>query len=167
MQPCAKMRTVTHSPEQTMALGETFGRLLGRGDVVALIGDLGAGKTVFAQGLAKGLGVSPDEYVSSPSFTLVNQYKGRVPVFHVDTYRLASETEMVALGYEEYFDPNGVTIIEWADKVRSLLPERHITIRFKLLGPAIREMEVELVGSWPTQQAKEIVEALGPFMNSK
>jgi tRNA threonylcarbamoyladenosine biosynthesis protein TsaE len=95
------MRMVSNSDQWTRKLGETLGRLLQSGSVVALIGELGSGKTVFAQGLARGLGVGPDEYVSSPSFALVNQYRGRVPIFHVDTYRLRNEPEMVALGYEE------------------------------------------------------------------
>ena len=111
------MRTASNSPEQTRELGEKLGRLLSRGNVVALVGELGAGKTVLTQGLAKGLGVGPDEYVSSPSFALVNQYRGRVPIYHLDIYRLGGEAEMVALGYEDYFEPDGVTIIEWADKV--------------------------------------------------
>ncbi|MBI4831925.1 MAG: tRNA (adenosine(37)-N6)-threonylcarbamoyltransferase complex ATPase subunit type 1 TsaE [Candidatus Lindowbacteria bacterium] len=168
MQPGVKIQTISHSPEQTTKLGETLGRLLESGDVVALVGELGSGKTVFAQGLARGLGVGPDEYVSSPSFTLVNQYKGRFPIFHVDTYRLGTEAEMVSLGYEEYFDPNGVTIIEWADKVRGLLPERYIVVRFKLRGRETREIDVELTGQWPPDSQQRIAEALSerPERNS-
>ena len=141
-------------------MGELLGRMLDKGAVVALIGELGSGKTVFAQGLARGLGVAPDEYVSSPSFTIVNQYRGRVPIFHVDTYRLRSEPEMVALGYEEYFDPNGVTVIEWADKVQGLLPERYIAVHFTITGPESRELEIELVGQWPPEKTTEIIQAL-------
>ena len=150
------MRMLSESCEQTAKLGETLGRLLDDGSVVALIGELGAGKTVFAQGLALGLGVGPDEYVSSPSFTLINQYQGRMPVFHVDTYRLGNEAEMVALGYEEYFDPNGVTIIEWADKVRKLLPEKCIIVEFRIVDTDSREIELKLVGQWPAGKAAEI-----------
>jgi tRNA threonylcarbamoyladenosine biosynthesis protein TsaE len=115
---------------------------------------------VFAQGLAAGLGVAPDEYVSSPSFALVNQYRGRVPIFHVDTYRLQSEPEMVALGYEEYFDPSGVTIIEWADKVRGLLPEQHVIVEFKIIGHTSRELDVTLVGLWDAAVSSRIRAAL-------
>ncbi len=154
------MRMVSNSEQWTRKLGETLGRLLQSGSVVALIGQLGSGKTVFAQGLARGLGVGPDEYVSSPSFALVNQYRGRVPIFHVDTYRLRNEPEMVALGYEDYFDPNGVTIIEWADKVRGLLPERYVAIEFTITGPETREMELKLVGDWPSQAAAELMDGL-------
>ena len=141
-------------------MGEALGRLLECGVVVGLIGELGSGKTVFAQGLAKGLGVDPDEYVSSPSFTLVNHYRGRVPVFHMDTYRLADAADMVALGYEEYFEPSGVTIIEWADKVRDLLPERCVLADFKLIDENTREINIELPGPWPSRKESDIVSAL-------
>jgi tRNA threonylcarbamoyladenosine biosynthesis protein TsaE len=154
------MRMLSNSPEQTRKLGEKLGRLLDSGSVVALIGELGAGKTVFAQGLARGLGVGPDEYVSSPSFTLVNRYSGRVPVFHVDTFRLGSEAEMVALGYEDYFDPNGVTVVEWADKVRGLLPEKCLVVEFRLVDPNTREIQIRLVGRWPDRTASEIADAV-------
>ena len=154
------MRLLSNCPEQTQEVGELLGRLLDKGAVVALIGELGSGKTVFAQGLARGLGVGSDEYVSSPSFTIVNQYCGRVPIFHVDTYRLRSEPEMVALGYEEYFDPNGVTVIEWADKVQGLLPGRYIAVHFTIAGPESRELEIELVGQWPSEKESEIIRAL-------
>lgn len=156
------MRMVSNSDQWTRKLGETLGRLLQSGSVVALIGELGSGKTVFAQGLARGLGVGPDEYVSSPSFALVNQYRGRVPIFHVDTYRLRNEPEMVALGYEDYFDPNGVTIIEWADKVRGLLPEKYVAVEFTITGPETREIRIELVGEWPLQAASELMDGLSP-----
>jgi len=154
------MRILSTSPEQTARIGETLGPLLESGTVVALIGELGSGKTVFAQGLARGLGVDPDEYVSSPSFTLVNQYRGKVPVFHVDTYRLGDEAEMVALGYEDFFDPNGVTIIEWADKVRTLLPETRVVVKFRIVDEHSREIEFKLVGSWPARKAAETMDAL-------
>ena len=161
------MQALSKSPEQTVRLGETLGRLLDSGSVVALVGELGAGKTVFAQGLARGLGVGPDEYVSSPSFTLVNQYRGRVPVFHVDTYRLGSEAEMVALGYEDYFDPNGVTVIEWADKVRTLLPETCLVVEFKIIDRNSREIDLKLDGRWPARKAAEILDALSQASGKK
>ncbi len=154
------MRTLSNSPGRTREIGESLGRLLQRGAVVALVGELGAGKTVMAQGLAQGLGVDPDEYVSSPSFAIVNQYRGRTPIFHLDTYRLADETEMVALGYEDYFEPDGVTIIEWADKVRKLLPERYLLIEIEITGQNARELIVRPIGAWPSETAAEIRSAL-------
>ena len=154
------IRTVSTSPEQTRKIGEQLGRLLQTGTVVALVGGLGAGKTVLAQGLARGLGVGPDEYVSSPSFALVNQYRGRVPVFHIDTYRLENAAEMVALGYEDYFDPRGVTIIEWADKVRELLPEKCLLVEMKILDQSTRELRLEPTGEWPQEEIAEFENAL-------
>jgi len=159
------MRLASHSPAQTVEIGEALGRLLEKGDVVALVGRLGSGKTVFTQGAAKGLDVEPDEYVSSPSFALVNQYRARVPIFHVDTYRLQSESEMVALGYEEYFDPNGVTIIEWADKVRGLLPEKHVLVEFSIAGETSRAIDINLVGPWPPHKSAEMIKTLEEYRN--
>jgi tRNA threonylcarbamoyladenosine biosynthesis protein TsaE len=154
------MRVVSNSPERTRELGETLGRLLAKGDVVALVGELGSGKTVLAQGLAQGLGVDSDEYVSSPSFALVNQYRGRIPIYHIDTYRLGEAVEMVALGYEDYFEPNGVTIIEWADKVEELLPEKCLLIVIAIVDRNSRELNVEFAGAWPAESVSGIEHAL-------
>jgi tRNA threonylcarbamoyladenosine biosynthesis protein TsaE len=154
------MRIVSNSSERTRTLGETLGRLLAAGDVVALIGELGSGKTVLAQGLARGLGIDADEYVSSPSFALVNQYRGKIPVYHIDTYRLGDAVEMVALGYEDYFEPNGVTIIEWADKVKDLLPARCLVITIDILDRTSRELKVEFAGEWPVESVARIEAAL-------
>jgi tRNA threonylcarbamoyladenosine biosynthesis protein TsaE len=154
------MQLISNSPEQTREIGKKLGRILEKGDVVALVGELGSGKTVLTQGLAQGLGVSPDEYISSPSFTIVNQYRGRMPMFHVDTYRLQGEPEMVALGYEEYFDPAGVTVIEWADKVRRLLPEKHVLLEFTIVGVESRQIVLSLVGDWPSGKSIELESAL-------
>ncbi len=161
------MRFVSTSPEQTQHLAETLGRMLDSGCVVALVGTLGAGKTVFAQGLARGLDVGPDEYVSSPSFALVNHYRGRIPVFHIDAYRLRHEAEMVALGFEEYFEPEGVTVIEWADKVRGLLPENHVLVKLEITGPTSRTIDFELAGAWPLQRRAEIESAFGQHVAEK
>ncbi len=117
------------SPEATEAAGERLGRDLRPGAVVALTGELGAGKTCFIQGLVRGLGVAVR--ATSPTFVLVNQYKGRVPVYHVDAYRTESLTELIDLGLLELMSGEGVTLIEWADKLPSLLPSDaiHVSIR--------------------------------------
>ena len=107
----------THSPNDTLSLGEKIGRHLEAGDIVLLFGDLGAGKTTLTQGIARGLGVAKEEYVRSPSFTLVNEYPGKVPVFHIDLYRIASSQELEDLGLEEVFSSEGVSIVEWAEKL--------------------------------------------------
>ena len=154
------VRIVSNSPGQTLAIGEALGRLLDRGIVVALVGELGSGKTVLAQGLAKGLDIDPAEYVSSPTFAIVNQYRGRIPIYHIDTYRLGGEAEMVALGYEDYFEPDGVAIIEWADKVEDLLPEIRLSIEISMTGRETRELEIEPLGPWPPETLAEIERAL-------
>ncbi len=107
----------THSPNDTLCLGKKIGRHLEAGDIVLLFGDLGAGKTTLTQGIARGLGVAKEEYVRSPSFTLVNEYPGKVPVFHIDLYRIASSQELEDLGLEEVFSSEGVSIVEWAEKL--------------------------------------------------
>ncbi|HEV2055521.1 MAG TPA: tRNA (adenosine(37)-N6)-threonylcarbamoyltransferase complex ATPase subunit type 1 TsaE [Methylomirabilota bacterium] len=134
------MKVVSRSAQETQALGARLGARLGRGDVVACIGPLGAGKTCFLQGLARGLGVMTD--VTSPTFVLVNEYRGRLPVYHVDAYRTGSLTELVDLGLEEMLHGEGVTVVEWADKLLSLLPPRTITVTIAGLGDEPRQIEL-------------------------
>src|SRR3954463_5876789 len=109
------------------ALGEVVGALLQRGDVVAPNGDLGAGKTTFVQGAAVGLGVDGDDG-SSPTFTLVKEYRGRMPVYHLDVYRLDRIQEVIDLCFEELLDPDGVAFVEWGDAIEGLLPEDHLEV---------------------------------------
>ena len=127
-------------PEETQAVGERLGAALEPGDVVALTGELGAGKTCFTQGLARGLGV-PRRAVS-PTFVLVNEYRGRMPVHHVDAYRTASMTELLDLGLEEMFAGDGVTIVEWADKLRPLLPSHAVHVHIAGVGDEPRIIEI-------------------------
>jgi len=138
---------VARSVEETQAVGEALGAQLGPGAVVACVGELGAGKTCFLQGVARGLGVTTD--VTSPTFVLVNVYRGRLPVYHMDAYRTESLLEVVDLGLEEMLDGDGVTLIEWADKVRPLLPARAIVVRITGLGDEPRRIEVEEPGARP------------------
>jgi len=128
------------SPGETQALGESLGARLGPGAVVACIGELGAGKTCFLQGLCRGLGVMTD--VTSPTFVLVNQYRGRLPVYHLDAYRTGSLTELVDLGLEEMLYGEGVTVIEWADKLLPLLPPHAITVTIAGLGDEPRAIDI-------------------------
>lgn len=125
-------------PEDTQRIGEALGARLGPGDVVACIGELGAGKTCFLQGLVRGLGVV--EPATSPTFVLVSHYQGRLPVHHVDAYRTGSLTEILDLGLEELLWGDGVTIIEWAEKLLALLPPRTIVVRIAGLGEEPREI---------------------------
>ncbi len=114
------------TPEQTASAGEALGRTLGPGDVVALYGDLGAGKTCFVQGLVRGLGVTTQ--ATSPTFVLVNEYRGRLPVHHVDAYRTGGLTELIDLGLLDLIDGDGVTLLEWADRAEPLLPARAVRV---------------------------------------
>lgn len=125
-----KKVTETYSPEETFALGEKLGREAKAGDVYTLIGDLGVGKTVFTQGVARGLGI--EEPVSSPTFTIVQVYEeGRLPFYHFDVYRIGDVEEMEEIGYEDCFYGGGVSFIEWADLVREIIPKRHTRIEIE------------------------------------
>lgn len=118
-------QTVSPSPEDTEMIGEDLGRRLAPGDVLSLVGELGAGKTVFARGLARGLACSE---VSSPSFLIVQEYQGRYPVFHCDFYRLRSPRELEGIGWEEYLRGQGIVLIEWGDLIPGCLPEEYMEV---------------------------------------
>ena len=121
--------TASSSPDQTFALGRRLGELAGPGLVVLLSGDLGAGKTCFAKGVAAGLAVAGDVPVTSPSYTLLNIHQGRLPLYHFDLYRLATVGDLEELGYDEQAERDGVTLIEWAERLTSALPAAlHVTL---------------------------------------
>jgi tRNA threonylcarbamoyladenosine biosynthesis protein TsaE len=126
--------------EATAAAGEALGRDLRAGDVVALYGELGAGKTCFVQGLVRGLGV--EGRATSPTFVLVNEYRGRLPVHHVDAYRTASLSELIDLGLLDLMGGDGVTLIEWADRAESLLPAGTVRVRIEGLGDEPRAITI-------------------------
>lgn len=130
---------ISHNPQETLDLGRRMAALLRRGDVLALAGDLGAGKTHFTKGLAEGLGVEGD--VTSPTFTLIHEYPGgRLPLFHIDLYRLEDADEALGIGLDDYLEGDGVTVIEWADKFKTLLPPGVRWVRFRILDGDNREI---------------------------
>ena len=131
---------VSPSAETTEAAGERLGATLGPGAVVALTGELGAGKTCFVQGLVRGLGAAVR--ATSPTFVLVNQYTGRVPIHHVDAYRTDSMTELIDLGLLEMVGGEGVTVIEWADKLTPLLPADSIRVHIAGVGDEPRTITI-------------------------
>lgn len=134
-------REVGETPQATRQAGERLGARLRAGQVVAVIGDLGAGKTCFVQGLMRGLGVEAE--VTSPTFVLVNEYRGRHRAHHVDAYRTDSLAELLDLGLDELWSGEDVTVIEWADKLQPLLPAGTVTVRISGLGDEPREIVVE------------------------
>lgn len=140
---------ISHNEEETARLGEELARILGPGAVVALVGDLGAGKTRLVQAVAQGLGIERSQ-VSSPTFTLVHEYDGRVPVFHFDTYRLKTVEEFIDLGSDEMLTSGGISFIEWADSVRNVLPPDVLWIKIDITGPSERRFRV--TGTGPTTQ---------------
>ncbi|MBN2466631.1 MAG: tRNA (adenosine(37)-N6)-threonylcarbamoyltransferase complex ATPase subunit type 1 TsaE [Deltaproteobacteria bacterium] len=118
----------TDSSEETEVLGEIIGSHLVCGDVVALIGDLGTGKTCLTRGIARGLRIDGSTTVVSPTFTIINEHQGPIPLYHFDLYRVDSPSQMDDLGYEEYFFGDGVSVIEWAEKAREVLPENYLEV---------------------------------------
>jgi tRNA threonylcarbamoyladenosine biosynthesis protein TsaE len=136
------LRFKSHSPAETKRIGQKIGRELKAGDVVALVGELGAGKTTIAKGIAKGLGVPDERDVLSPSFVLIHEYEGREKIYHIDWYRLQSvkgSDEMLA---EECFNSDGVTLVEWAERGRGVFPRDHLRIEIGHLGPTSRSVRL-------------------------
>lgn len=122
-------------------MGERLGRQLRPGDVIALFGDLGAGKTTLTRGIAMGLGLDAD--IHSPTFTLIHEHPGAVPLYHVDLYRLSCEEEVETLGLEEYIYSDGVTVVEWADRMKSMLPPERLDITLRMVTDTDRKLVFE------------------------
>jgi tRNA threonylcarbamoyladenosine biosynthesis protein TsaE len=151
----------TATPEETETLGESLGRLLGPGHIVLLYGDLGAGKTQLARGLARGLGVSGP--ITSPTFTLINEYPGRVSFYHSDLFRLSGSAEVADLGLDDYLYGDGVTAVEWPERLGSLRPAEHLAITispvtagrkltFMAAGSDYAELVTRLSGAWAAER---------------
>lgn len=127
--------------EETEALGRKLGALLFPGAVIALIGQLGAGKTHFTRAVAEGLGVRNPAAVNSPTFVLIQEYPARLPIYHFDAYRLKTSREFAELGVEEYFHGDGVCLVEWADLVMDVLPTERLEIRIEVVSETARQFE--------------------------
>ena len=136
------MELISSSQEDTKKIGRAIGKLLTAGDVVCLYGDLGSGKTCLAQGIIKGLDVAEDKYLRSPTFTLINQYKGRMPACHLDLYRLDNINEIEDIGIEEHICGDEVVIIEWAERMERLLPEKRIDIHISSININTRKIVI-------------------------
>lgn len=133
-------------PEETLQLGEKLGKLLLPGDFVSLNGDLGAGKTLLVKGMGLGLGISPQS-ITSPTFTIINEYEGVYPLYHFDLYRLEKDLDLEQVGYLDYFYGNGITAAEWGGLFRAHLPEDRMEIELKRTGCKWREITFVSLGS--------------------
>lgn len=145
----------TSSLDETRRLGERLGRLLKDGDIICLHGELGAGKTSFTQGIAKGMDVAK-AFITSPTFVLVNEYKGAVPLYHIDLYRLNNIDEIEGIGLTEYLKGKGVTVIEWAEKADGLLPEENLSVHLENSGGDKRSFTFKATG----KRYEEIIKGL-------
>jgi tRNA threonylcarbamoyladenosine biosynthesis protein TsaE len=134
-------RWSTSNAEETRTFGRHLGQLANRGDFVACCGTLGAGKTTFVQGFAQGLAVGAEAYVRSPTFTLVHQYDGNIPLYHFDFYRLSCPDEAQDIGFTEYLNAGGVVIVEWADKFPEILPIRRLDVTIQVTSMGIRYIQ--------------------------
>ncbi len=141
-----QVRLISRSERATLDLAESLGKALSPGAVIALCGDLGAGKTLFVRGLTRGLDTDETVPVCSPTFTLVNVYPGDCPVIHADLYRLSDEEELEAIGLGDYDYDSGVLVVEWADKIPTALPRDHLTIGLKVLSLTKRQIEARANG---------------------
>lgn len=140
----SSLELITHRPEQTQQFGTRLGKIARPGDVILLVGKLGAGKTCLAQGIAWGLGI--DDYAVSPSFVLVRELYGRLPLYHVDFYRLENLAEIAELGLDEYFYGRGVSVVEWAEKALELLPPEHLLIEMDYISENERRLKLKPSG---------------------
>jgi len=143
------------SPAETERIGSLLGSYLEKGDVLALIGELGSGKTVLVRGIAAGVGADMRE-VASPSFTLVNEYAGRMPVYHIDLYRLENDHDLYDIGYYEYMVGDGVAVVEWADRLPHAVPDQALRVTLSYVDVQRRRIAFEASGA----RSKKIVEEL-------
>lgn len=142
--------------KQTQEFGRILGTLAEPGDVIILRGPLGAGKTALTQAVARGIGVDPQIYVTSPTFTLLHEYQGRIPLYHMDLYRLSGEDEVESLGLAEYFSGSGVTVIEWPERLGSLMPAERLEIELVISGEDSRTANLTGQGEGWQKKVAEI-----------
>ena len=136
------MRYLSKSDIETVELGKKLGLMLSDGDVVALSGTLGSGKTWFTKGIGLGFGVDPDEVISSPSFSLVNEYEGRSLMYHIDLYRLNSMNDVMSIGLDDYFNDTDLVVIEWAERCPEILPANFIRVTIEIVGDNERSIDI-------------------------
>jgi tRNA threonylcarbamoyladenosine biosynthesis protein TsaE len=140
------IQITTHSVKETRQVGQTLGAGIHQAIIIALTGDLGSGKTAFVQGLAKGLDVSEKYYITSPTFTLINKYPGRHPLFHVDLYRIEHSPELEEIGLDEILQENAVIVIEWAERLPDDMLFCHLKLRLRLISENSRRIDIFAYG---------------------
>jgi tRNA threonylcarbamoyladenosine biosynthesis protein TsaE len=150
------IRITTHSITETQELGQALGAAIHEAIIIALTGDLGTGKTAFVQGLAKGLDVSEKYYITSPTFTLINEYPGRHPLFHIDLYRIEHASELEEIGLDEILQQNAVIVIEWADRLFGETLSGHLGLFFRMVDESTRQIDMFAYG----HQADNLLKAL-------
>ena len=148
------LKLISHSPEQTQKFGVHIGELAQPGDIFLLVGGLGAGKTCLTQGIAWGLGIK--EYAASPSFVVVRELYGRLPLYHIDLYRLDHVEEIVELGLDDYLYGSGVCVVEWAEKGLSVLPTEHLLIQIDYLSDTERRFQLKPNGKRYLEMARRL-----------
>lgn len=150
------MKIVSKSVNDTLNIGNKIARCLQAGDIICLFGQLGSGKTVLTKGVALGLGIKKNKVVS-PSFVLIRQYhQAKIPIYHLDLYRLKEERDILGLGYEEYLYGQGITVIEWADRLKYLLPKEYLKITLEIKGDTKREIKITHLGGRYQQIIKQL-----------
>ena len=155
MPPNKQMHITSRTPQETEHIGSLLGEMLIRGDIIALAGELGTGKTTFVRGMACGMGIERAE-VASPSFTLVNEYEGPLPLYHIDLYRLEDEHELLGIDYDDYIKGDGVAVIEWADRISQAVPRESLWIRLQYRDAERRDIMFQAKG----ERYEKIIEEL-------
>ena len=133
----------SHSEEETQAIGAIMGSIMTAGDIIGLSGELGAGKTCIARGIAKGMGISRHYHITSPTFTLINEYPGQVPLYHMDMYRLSDSSDANDVGYYDYLGGKGIVVVEWAEKIADALPAHAFHITIEHCDESGRKLDIE------------------------
>jgi tRNA threonylcarbamoyladenosine biosynthesis protein TsaE len=156
------LKLITHSPEETQELGRSIGKLAMPGDIYLLVGNLGAGKTCLTQGIAWGLDIN--EYTLSPSFVIMREVYGRLPLYHIDFYRLDNIAEISDLGLDDYLYGHGVCVIEWAEKGRDILPDEHLLISISYLSDSERSFEISPGGVRYVKMLTQLKESVSSLL---
>lgn len=151
-----QIQITTHSVEETQKLGKRVGLWLEGGNVVALTGDIGSGKTSFVQGIAQGLEVPGNYYITSPTYTLINEYPGRYPLFHIDLFRIENNVDFEDIGLYEILNGAGVVVIEWADRLHKDYLSGHVVIHFEILDDNSRKIFITVYGLEKVKLIKKI-----------